>query len=175
MYHVVFVILTLAEISCSNKYKAFLSGYQFSSASTVPKYNHLDYWAAHPWKKDPSDSIPSDLINKELDSLVDVFFIYPTTYIEKKAGWNADINDAYLNAKTDYSTILYQASVFNQHCRVFAPRYRQAHLSAFFINDSTAQAAFDTAYADIKTAFRFYLEHDHHNRPLIIAGHSQGA
>ena len=175
MHRVVIVILTLAEISCSNKYKAFLSGYQFSSASTVPKYNNLDYWAAHPWKKDPSDSIPSDLINKELDSLVDVFFIYPTTYIEKKAGWNADINDAYLNAKTDYSTILYQASVFNQHCRVFAPRYRQAHFSAFFTDNPEAAIAFDTAYADLKNAFEYYLLHYNNNRAIIIAGHSQGA
>ena len=30
---------------------------------------------------------------------------------------NADIDDDYLNAKTDYTTILFQASVFNQQCR----------------------------------------------------------
>jgi hypothetical protein len=36
-------------------------------------------------------------------------------------------------------------------------------------------AAFDTAYADIKKSFEYYLENYNNNRPIIIAGHSQGA
>jgi len=67
--------------------------------------------------------------------------------------WNADINDAMLNAKTGYTSILYQSSFFIQHCRIFAPRYRQVHLSAFFVNNAESKAAFDTAYADLKRAF----------------------
>ena len=98
----------------------------------IPDYNKPVYWAAHPWKSDPSDSLPELLLTDKNDSLVDVFFIHPTTYTGTRQEWNADINNAYINAKTDYSSILYQASVFNQHCRIFAPRYRQAHLSAFF-------------------------------------------
>ena len=89
---------------------------------------------------------------------------------------NARIDDAYINAKTDYSTILYQASVFNLHCRVFAPRYRQAHIQNFYSSDtSKSKAAFEQAYNDIKTAFEYYLAHYNQGRPIIIAGHSQGA
>lgn len=161
--------------SCSPKYIAYVPQYHFISSSSAPDYASLDYWAAHPWKKDPSDSLPTALGGKKNDSLADVFFIYPTTYTGTRNGWNADINDAALNAKTDYSSILYQASVFNQHCRIFSPRYRQAHLSAFFTADAEALAAFDTAYADIRRAFLFYLANYNHKRPLIIAGHSQGA
>ena len=70
--------------------------------------------------------------------------------------WNAAIDDSALSEKTDYSTILYQASVFNQNCRVFAPRYRQAHLRAFFSDKKlNAMAAFDIAYSDVKTAFEY--------------------
>ncbi|MEP7251243.1 MAG: DUF3089 domain-containing protein [Ginsengibacter sp.] len=53
-------------------------------------------------------------------------------------GRNADINDIDLNSKTDNSTILYQASVFNKYCMVFAPKYHQANSKAFFTNDSSA-------------------------------------
>jgi hypothetical protein len=58
---------------------------------------------------------------------------------------------------------------------VFAPRYRQAHLSAFFTNSIEADIAFDTAYADLKKAFEYYLQHYNNDKPIIIAGHSQGA
>jgi hypothetical protein len=169
------LILLFLLSACAKKYQAFVSQYDFAVKTPIPNYNNLDYWAAHPWKKDPSDSIPKPLRNEKRDSIADVFFIYPTTYTESRAGWNADINDADLNAKTDYTSILYQASVFNQHCRVFSPRYRQAHFSAFFIDPQQSDPVFDTAYADVKRAFEFYLENYHHTRPLIIAGHSQGA
>jgi hypothetical protein len=92
--------------------------------------------------------VPAPLKNEARDSLVDVFFLHPTTFTlnRKLENTNAGIDDAYINAKTDYSSILYQASVFNQQCRVFAPRYRQAHLASFFSKDKIKAAiAFDFA------------------------------
>jgi hypothetical protein len=140
------------------------------------QYDLLSNWAAHPWKKDNADSIPQDLINKEIiDSVADVFFIHPTTYTQKDfIGWNADINDEKINLNTDNSTILYQASVFNKRCRIFAPRYRQAHINAFYTNQDSAKIYFNLAYNDIKSAFEYYLEHYNNGRPIIIASHSQG-
>ena len=86
-----------------------------------PDYQDLNYWAAHPWKWDPSDSVPAPLkiepmIIGRIDSSVDVFFLHPTSFTKNKDRHiaNASIDDDYINAKTDYSTILYQASVFNR-------------------------------------------------------------
>ncbi len=71
--------------------------------------------------------------------------------------------------------ILYQASAFNEY-RVFAPRYRQANLKAYFTKDTAdALAAFDLAYDDVKTAFQYYLDHYNNGHPVIIASHSQGS
>lgn len=166
----------LAITSCSKKNYASQSSYQFKSETKSPEYSNLNYWAAHPWKKDMSDSVPADLEKSYIqDSIADVFFIHPTTltnYADER--WNAEIDDAALNAKTDYSTILYQASVFNEKCRVFAPRYRQAHIKAFFTEGPSVDSAFEIAYADVKAAFEFYLKNYNHDRPIIIASHSQG-
>ena len=142
----------------------------------VTHYELMKNWAAHPWKKDNADSIPKDLVNLETkDSIADVFFIHPTTYTQKDfKEWNADLNDEKLNQNTDNTAILYQASVFNKSSRVFAPRYRQAHINAFYINQDTASQFFDLAYKDIKNAFEYYLEHYNNGRPIIIASHSQG-
>lgn len=169
-------LLISASVSCSKKNFASYPEYQFSSTNKKPDYSILNYWAAHPWKKDPSDSVPKPLRKfYHSDSSVDVFFIYPTSLTsENDYRWNADIDDAQINSKTDYSSILYQASVFNESCRVFAPRYRQAHLKAFFIPDSVSEKYFDTAYQDVKNAFEYYLNHYNNDRPIIIASHSQG-
>lgn len=142
----------------------------------ISVYYDLNNWAAHPWKKDKADSIPEDLRNKEnIDSIADVFFIHPTTYTQKEfTDWNADINNEKLNIETDNSTILYQASVFNKRCRIFAPRYRQAHINAFYTNQDSAIIYFNLAYNDVKEAFEYYLEHYNNGRPIIIASHSQG-
>lgn len=173
----VVLLCVMVLASCSPTYTRYLNNYQFSSTRTQPDYANPDYWAALPWKKDPSDSVPQPLVKNYVpDSVVDVFFIHPTTLTDNKdARMNADIYDAALNAKTDYSSILFQASVFNE-CWVFAPRYRQAHLRAYYIKDTVAALqAFDTAYADVKAAFQYYLDNFNNGRPIIIAAHSQGS
>jgi len=170
-------LFVIVYAGCAPKYQRFVSNYQFSNADNGPDYGNLDYWAAHPDKLDPSDSVPA-LMRKfyKRDTLADVFFIHPTTFTDAAdERWNALIDDASLNAKTDYSTILFQASVFNES-RVFAPRYRQANLKAYFTADSIEAAkAFELAYQDVRTAFQYYLDHFNAGRPIIIAAHSQGS
>jgi Protein of unknown function (DUF3089) len=170
------MLVVLFFSSCSQKNFSGKPGYQFKSTSVNPDYSDLNYWAAHPGKNDPSDSVPNSLQqNKSADTPADVFFIHPTTLTSKKdSSMNALIDDAALNAKTDYSAILYQASAFSNGCRVFAPRYRQAHYRAFFSNTTATRMAFDLAYSDVKNAFEFYLAHHNAGRPIIIAAHSQG-
>jgi hypothetical protein len=172
------IVASILLFSCSAKYRAFKNHYAFKSKTGEPDYTDMNYWAAHPWKHDPSDSIPEPLRNEYRDSVVDVFFLHPTTYTRKlkMKTSNARIDHSLINAKTDYSTILYQSSVFNQQSRVFAPRYRQAHIKMFFTkNKEKADAAFAIAYKDLKTAFEYYLQHWNNRRPIIIASHSQGS
>jgi hypothetical protein len=171
------MISFIALSSCSRKIYSQSINYAFKSEDARPDYHELNYWAAHPFKQDPSDNVPQQLQGDTRDSLADVFFIYPTSYTDMKIpeGWNAGIDNEVLNEKTDNGSILYQASVFNKYCRVFAPRYRQANLLAFFSKDKEAsEAALDTAYSDVKKAFEYYLKNYNQGRPVIIASHSQG-
>lgn len=179
MFRSLLLIVFLSVLgACSNKYLKYESNYTGKEQFANRSYGNLAVWAAHPAKWDPSDSIPEPLRAEPRDTTVDVFFLHPTTYTSKKKmkGDNIDVDDPYTDAKTDYSTILYQASVFNQHAKVYAPRYRQAHISMFYIDDKERAArAFDTAYQDVKAAFIYYLEHWNNHRPFIIAAHSQGS
>jgi hypothetical protein len=173
--YILFFIVIIV-FSCSKKNYASLPEYQFKSVDNKPDYSNLNYWAAHPWKKDPADSVPRPLrASYKKDSVADVFFIYPTSLTSANdVRWNADIDDAVINSRTDNSSILYQASVFNEQCRIFSPRYRQAHLRAFYTDEVVAQKYFDTAYEDVRTAFIYYLQNFNGGRPIIIASHSQG-
>ena len=171
----ILIAVPLLLCSCSDKYAVFKSHYNFKSKDGHPDYSDLHYWASHPFKWDPADSIPFPLRHEPVDSSVDVFFIHPTTYTRKIESANASIDDDYINAKTDYSTILYQASVFNGQCRVFAPRYRQASIEIFFDkDDNKRKQAFAIAYSDIVAAFKYYMDHWNNGRAVIIASHSQG-
>jgi hypothetical protein len=140
-------------------------------------YSDINNWAAHGQKHDLSDTIAKPfLVNAETKN-VNVFFVHPTTYqdFDKfELAPNADIKDEALNKETDKSTILYQASCFNNAGAVYAPRYRQANLSVFFKPSSKNKPALDLAYTDVKTAFEYFLNNINGNKPFIIASHSQG-
>jgi hypothetical protein len=144
----------------------------------APDYSDLYFWAASPHKTDASDQVPLFLKDEKREMLADVFFIHPTIYDNDAdtASWNAWLSDKKVNTETDNTTILLQASVFNGSCRVFAPRYRQANMEAFYaMGTPKATETFDLAFSDVKTAFQYYLKNENNNRPIIIAGHSQGA
>jgi Protein of unknown function (DUF3089) len=177
---VLFSVLLMLLTGCS-KSVTLQSKYVLEDVPPAPDYTQSVNWAALPTVKDAADSVPlkSGLKDEQAIAKADVFFIHPTIYTQPPTSgafeWNADVNDAALNRKVDNSTILNQASVFNGSCKVYAPRYRQAHYYSFVTqNQDEAQKAMDLAYSDIKAAFEYYLKHYQHDRPIVIASHSQG-
>ena len=170
-----FIFVILIFVSCGAKPKGI---FQELPVVTYVNYSDPDNWAALPSKKDQADRTPhSDLQDLQAQAEVDVFFLHPTTYTKKKGNnrWNGDTEDNELNQTTDDGTILNQASIFNGAGKVYAPRYRQAHLHAYYTKDkASAKKAFDLAYHDVKTAFEYYLKNFNKGRPIIIASHSQG-
>jgi hypothetical protein len=148
-----------------------------SEVTAAPDYRQDRYWAALPWTKDAADLTPNGLTDEQDNAKADVFFIHLTTYVGKSGEklWNGPVRDAKINERTQAGTIQFQASIFNGVGRVFAPYYRQAHLHAYFTEDTlSARRAFDLAYNDVRQAFQHYLKTHNRGRPIIIAAHSQG-
>lgn len=173
----VFVLIVVIAYSCSPKIVSYTGEAAFRSETGVPDYNKIEFWAAHPEKRDPSDTVPLPLRGNDKEKIADVFFLHPTTLLGPRENGknNAMIDDPFINHKTDYSPIIYQASAFNESARVFAPRYRQAHIGMYSEKDSASKyAAFNLAYEDVKNAFVYYLKNENKGRPIIIASHSQG-
>ncbi len=166
----------------TNAQKPYRLKSDFDAVPTPPKpdYGDQKYWCALPIVKDMADSLPRNSQLKDGQSIAqaDVFFIHPTIFTYKPKNqyeWNADVNDNQLNDKVDNSTILNQSTPFNGSCKVYAPRYRQAHYSAFTTADMDAKSqSLQLAYGDIKAAFEYYLSNYNQGRPIVIAAHSQG-
>lgn len=138
-----------------------------------PDYNNLESWAAH-----PKIEISPLTKYKQEGAKADVFYIYPTIITEvSNTDWNADIYDKETKESIVDIAIKYQASAWASSSRVFSPFYRQVHYRAFFepYTSNGGRPAYEIAYADIKKAFDYYLDNYNNGRPIIIAGHSQGA
>ena len=102
-----------------------------------------------------------------------IFFIHPTSFISRDK-WNASLNDA----ATDTRTRIFLrglASPFASAGQVWAPRYRQATVGAFLTEKPEGKEALDSAYRDVLLAFDTFVERQQKDRPIILAGHSQGA
>ena len=67
-----------------------------------------------------------------------------------------------------------QASAFNGCCNVYAPRYRQANIFAYFGSEEERESILGFAYQDVKTAFEYYLNNYNNGKPFVLASHSQG-
>ena len=174
LQYIIIVCLSAGFISCASLPHGTFGG----AIPKAPDYSEQKYWAALPTIKDSADAVPiTEWKDEQADATVDVFFIHPTTYTGKHGQnqWNASLDDKKLNLKTDQYPIHYQASLFNGAGKVYAPRYRQAHLNCFFTDKKAdAAKALDLAYEDVSAAFRYYLQHYNNGRPFIIASHSQG-
>ena len=139
-----------------------------------PDYANPASWAALPERDDLADSVPVGATDAQATAPVDVFFLHPTTLLSADA-WNQSLDDAAVNQWTDETVMRGQASVFNGCCRVYAPRYRQATLAAFFDDGESGSRALALAYEDVVDAFRYYMTHFNEGRPFVLAGHSQGS
>lgn len=157
--------------SCGSTLPAFDASLQ----PPAPNYANEAHWSALPFRKDAADVVPygetwiSDSLKK-----VDVFYIYPTLY-RKGDVWCAALDDKKLNKQIDKLPVRLHAGVFSAVGRTYAPRYRQAHVDAFFSEHrEEGSKALGFAYEDVKAAFEYYLKHYNNGRPIIIASHSQG-
>ncbi|MCR9277699.1 MAG: DUF3089 domain-containing protein [Pseudomonadaceae bacterium] len=141
---------------------------------TAPNYSLAEHWAALPSVDDNADVTLGNASDAQSTAAVDVFFIYPTTFITSE-GWNAPLDHDGANEIIDDMVLPHQASAFNGCCAVYAPRYRQATMYSFFDQEGDGKSSLDLAYGDVVAAFEYFLEHFSKGRPFIIAGHSQGA
>lgn len=155
---------------------ALSPGVPFDPAKVPAPPNYADeaHWSALPGRVDAADAAVATLAAGDpANALADVFYVHPTSYVG--GAWNGGVDDPTVNRATDDGGTRLQAAPFNHCCAVYAPRYRQANLTAFLRPSADGDAAVRLAGDDVIAAFEYYLKHHDRGRPLILVAHSQGA
>lgn len=182
-----YVVAALIVLTIAAAFAYRLFGNQLLRWSTVPsesfrqqaatraeQYGDRKMWLARPdISGNPALWTPTGYTPGQPGRGAAVFFIHPTSYISK-AHWNAPLDDPETNGRAELF-LRGQASAFNGSGDIWAPRYRQATFGAFLTSMADAERALDLAYQDVDAAFTAFLRQVDPRRPLILAGHSQGA
>ena len=104
----------------------------------------------------------------------DVFFICPTVYAGGEGSFNMSLDDE--TTKSDFlGATNMEKGIYDQSARFFAPYYQQVGLNVYELPVEERESYLSIAYADVKDAFTYYLEHYNEGQPIILAGFSQGA
>ncbi len=141
-----------------------------------PDYARTESWAALPFTDDFADFVPARLAPPPVPAnMADTFFVHSTTFLSGE-GWNAATGHWLASKHAEETSIKHHASAFAGCCHVYAPRYRQAtYFATLNEGRDDSRRALDLAYEDVRRAFRTYMARWNQGRPIILAGHGQGA
>lgn len=157
---------------------AFIPDTEFTEVSELEPsiYDSKEMWFSRGdvarYDNNPTLWKPDDL-PAETKGDAAIFFIHPTSYLSKEF-WNAPLD----NAESQSRARLFlrgMASVFNASGDIWAPRYRQAAFGAFLTTAPEGMKAQKAAYNDVLLAFDRFVADIDDDRPIILAGHSQGS
>jgi hypothetical protein len=165
-----------------------------SAIAQIPDYNLSQNWMCHPVLKTMDVArqyelkltvLNSDTTHKidtiyplYTDTLVDIFYMYPTINMDMAKG-----NTAIENIDRAVAEFVFreQAGIYAQYGRVFAPYYKQATIGVFMMHNLSEPEKleladyFETAYKDIEAAFDNYIQNYNKGHKIILIGHSQGS
>lgn len=114
------------------------------------------------------------VLQQDADKPVDVFFVGPTVYDAENEAHRMPLEDE--DAKKAFvRAVRMQDGIYTESCRMYAPYYRQAAVSAYEMGEGEREIYISAAYEDVSEAFGYYLEHYNDGRPVVLAGFSQGA
>ena len=99
----------------------------------------------------------------------DCFYVYPTVSTQQSDNASLEIQPG------ERAAAEAQASRFSQVCRVWAPMYRQRTEASLAKGLGSDPGADTVAYDSVLSAWKDYVAHDNHGRPIVFIGHSQGA
>ena len=146
-------------------------------------YSNAANWLCRPGRDDAcSKPLPTAALNSNgygpvggsaiaANPPADCFYVYPT--ISRDPTDNSDL----VPGIEEQAVAAVQLARFAGVCKTYAPMYRQATLTALqkALAGVNVERNFGLAFADVRAAWRHYLEHDNKGRPFVLIGHSQGS
>ena len=143
----VFIILSICFGGCSKQ-------------NSITDYSNIANWAY----------FESDATDKNAD----VFFVCPTVYFGSDDSYNMELTDEDTKESFLGATNM-EKGIYDADSRFFAPYYSQVGFNVYSMGSSDSEQYFELAFDDVKSAFEYYYENCNDDRPIILAGFSQGS
>lgn len=121
---------------------------------------------------DYSDPKNWAILGEGEDKPVDVFLLAPT--VDTRDEENMSLQDEETMERFR-GALTMQRGIYEDRCRIFSPYYQQSALKVFTSDNEYRRRCIERAYADVSASFRYYLDNLDEDRPIILAGFSQGA
>lgn len=107
------------------------------------------------------------------DKPADLFFVAPTTDMGRDGNFNMVLNEKWRGRLM--GCYLQEKGLYEEVCNAYSPYYQQITFPVYSMEPEEAAPYVALAYSDVRNAFAYYLEHSDPQRPLILAGFSQGS
>jgi len=105
----------------------------------------------------------------------DVFLVCPTVDMGEDGSCNSDISDDDMKSKF-VGALNMEIGIYSDSAAIYSPYYRQITFPVYDLPDGEEKDSYlSIAYNDVRDAFLYYSENCDENRPLILAGFSQGS
>ncbi len=102
----------------------------------------------------------------------DLFLICPTVDVQDE--FNMALDDE-ATKESFLGALNMERGIYEDMTRMYAPYYRQAALKVYDLAPAEREPYLELAYSDISAAFLWYLKKENKDRPIVLAGFSQGA
>ena len=130
-----------------------------SQKPDVLDYSQRDHWAYYPVGE-----------GKEAD----LFLICPTVDMGKNENYNMSMEDT-ATKESFVGALNMEKGIYEDVATMYAPYYRQMTFPVYSMTETEMQPYLEIAYRDVAAAFEYYFENCNNDRPIILAGFSQGS
>lgn len=133
-----------------------------STAQVGKSLSDVDYSKAENWAYYETDT----------DKYADVFLVCPTVDTNEENNMSLDDTETKANF---FGALNMERGIYDENARLYAPYYRQGAMRIYALDAEKREPYLELAYADVSKAFSYYLKNCNDDRPIILAGFSQGA
>ena len=104
----------------------------------------------------------------------DLFLICPTVDMGEDGEYNMSMYDT--ETKESFVGALnMERGIYEDCATMYAPYYRQMTFPVYSMTEEEMKPYLEIAYRDVAAAFEYYIENCNNDRPIILAGFSQGS
>ena len=104
----------------------------------------------------------------------DLFLICPTVDMGKNGNYNMSMDDT-ATKESFVGALNMEKGIYEDSTTMYAPYYRQMTFPVYSMTDEEMAPYLEIAYRDVAAAFEYYIENCNNDRPIILAGFSQGS